>query len=62
MTAQGRLSVSDDEVYAWIEQGGSIHIKAVTRAGDPVELSSDEARQLADGLLDLVARIEAEDG
>jgi hypothetical protein len=46
-------------VYAWVEQGSSIHLKAVTTAGDPVELSADEARAVADALLRLAACLEA---
>lgn len=61
MAAQGSFSVSGDEVRAWIEQGESIHIKASTKEGDPVELSLGEAKRLAQGLLDLVDRIEADD-
>ena len=53
------ISISDGEVRAWIEQGESVHIKAVTREGDPVELSVGQARRLAQSLLKLVARIEA---
>jgi hypothetical protein len=34
-------------------------MKAVTRDGDPVELSVGQARRLAQSLLKLVARIEA---
>ena len=51
------LSISDGEVEAWID--GGIHLKAVTAAGDPVELSAEEARQVVDGLLRLVAALEA---
>jgi len=42
-----------DDVYLWLEQGTSVHIKAVTQSGDPVELNSAEARQLATALMDL---------
>jgi hypothetical protein len=53
------ISISDGEIRAWIEQGECIHIKAVTRDGDPVELSVGQVRLLAQSLLELVARIEA---
>ena len=49
------------ELRTWIEQGQSICIKAVTELGDPVELSTDEARALAKALLDFVDAIEASD-
>jgi hypothetical protein len=42
-----------DEVYAWIEQGSSIMLKAATAHGDPVEMQWTEARQLAHLLLRL---------
>jgi len=42
-----------DEVTVWLEQGSSVHIRAVTSSNDPVELSSDEARRLASLLLQL---------
>ena len=28
-----------EDVLAWVEQGSSIHLKAVTPSGDPVELT-----------------------
>ncbi|MBL7685900.1 MAG: hypothetical protein JNK65_07710 [Deltaproteobacteria bacterium] len=40
-----------DEVSAWIEQESSIHLKAVTKEGDPIELSAVEAEELASVLL-----------
>jgi len=48
-----------DDVYAWIEQESSIHLKAVTPLGDPVELNAEEARALAEALIELAARLEA---
>jgi len=36
-----------NDVRLWLEQGSSVHIKAVTSFGDPVELASHEARELA---------------
>lgn len=59
MTAQDGFSVSGDEVRAWIDQE-SIHIRAITESGDPVELSLGEVKRLAQGLLDLAARLEDE--
>ena len=43
----------DGEVYAWIEQESSVHIKAVTPSGDPVELTFDNARELGRLLIQL---------
>ena len=36
-----------DDVRVWLDEGGGIAIKAVTSSGDPVELSSTQARVLA---------------
>jgi hypothetical protein len=36
-----------DDVRIWLDEGGGIAIKAVTSSGDPVELSSTQARVLA---------------
>ena len=37
----------ESEVYLWIEQDSSIMVKAVSKFGDPVELTSEGARNLA---------------
>ena len=44
-------SLPDGEVYLWIEDGGSIHLKAASPYGDPTELSSEMAREVAAALL-----------
>jgi hypothetical protein len=44
------LSLSGGEVNLWLSEDGTIHIKAITSFGDPVELSSEEAKTLADHL------------
>jgi hypothetical protein len=51
-----------EDVSAWVEQGSSIHLKAVTVSGDPVELTADKARAVAEALLRLAAALEASDG
>ena len=48
-----------DDVVVWLEQESSVHIKAVTRTGDPVELSPRYARRLADILSRLADRADA---
>ena len=50
-----------DDVYVWVEQESSIHLKAATRFGDPVELNAEEARAIAKTLLELAARLKATD-
>jgi hypothetical protein len=42
-----------DDVSLWLEQESSVHIKAITAYGDPVELSPRHARQLAEILTTL---------
>jgi hypothetical protein len=48
-----------DDVYGWVEQSSSVMFKAVTRHGDPVELTAAEARAVAEALLELAARLES---
>ena len=45
--------LGDDEIRVWAEPGGPIMMKAVTQAGDPVELSEGEARKVAEVLVRL---------
>jgi hypothetical protein len=47
-----------DDVYCWLEQDSSIMLKAVTRFGDPVELSADESRAIAVALIALADRLD----
>ena len=46
-----------DDVYCWAEQRSSVMLKAVTKFGDPVELTADEARTVAAVLLRLADRV-----
>lgn len=43
----------DGDVYLWIEQDSSIHLKAVTKFGDPVEMQCEDARTLGKLLIRL---------
>ena len=45
--------LGDHEIRLWAEPGGPILMKAVTQAGDPVELSEGEARKVAEVLVRL---------
>jgi len=40
------------DVRAW-RDGGSVQLKAVTKEGDPADLSGDEARRVAHRLVEL---------
>jgi hypothetical protein len=56
----GRLEIIEivkDEVYLWPDEDRSIHLKAVTKSGDPIELNGSEARQLAAALVKLAEQI-----
>lgn len=41
-----QLKLADGHLHAWVEQESSLHIKAITGAGDPVELSDGEVEKL----------------
>lgn len=49
--------ISNGEIRLWIEQGQSICIKVVSGGVDPVELTTHEAKLLAETLLKMVAKI-----
>ena len=49
------------EVYLWLEQGTSIHLKAASANGDPVELRVDEAREIASALIAAAQKLDALD-
>jgi hypothetical protein len=46
----------DDDVRLWLEPGGGITLRAVTVEGDPVEISSKQARDLAAALIEAADR------
>ena len=50
-----------DQAQMWIEQDSSIHLKAVSPYGDPIELTADDAREIATALLRLAAELDALD-
>lgn len=47
-----------DNVCCWLEIDSSIMLKAVTKFGDPVELSAGDARSIADALVLLANRLD----
>ncbi len=59
MNKMNAVELANGEVRAWIEQE-VVHIKAVDRYGDPVELSDAEVKQLAEALLRFYATIRAD--
>ncbi len=65
MNEKGRpdcFELDGGELRIWIEQDISICMKAVTRYGDPVELSEDEAMEVAKSLIEMVKRLEVDPG
>ncbi|KWS04179.1 hypothetical protein AZ78_1728 [Lysobacter capsici AZ78] len=44
------IALSDGQLRAWVEQDNAIHIKALSGAGDPVELSDRDVAALVDFL------------
>jgi hypothetical protein len=51
---------SDGDVYLWIEQESSIHLKAVTQHGDPVELTEREAEELGRTLIEMARYLDSQ--
>ncbi len=50
------VELSNGEIQVSIQGGSSIHLRAVTLHNDPVELSTEEARELARLLLEFADR------
>jgi hypothetical protein len=50
------VSLNGGEIVIWIENDSSLHIKCVTRSGDPVELNSEEVDELCKILQKLAER------
>jgi hypothetical protein len=49
----------DEDVRLWLDPGGGITLQAVTAEGDPVELNSTQARDLAAALIEAADRDDA---
>src|SRR5262245_25339473 len=47
-----------DDVDCWLEHDSSVMLKAVTRFGDPVELTADDARAVAAALIGFAEQLE----
>ena len=52
------ILLSGGEIALWTDDDRSIHIKAVTPFGDPVELNAEEARELAEALTKLASAVD----
>lgn len=58
MNDKEMVRISDGEIALWTDQNRAIHIKAISAYGDPVELTAEEAKELAAELLRLAANLE----
>ena len=47
-----------DDVRVWVAQGSSIMLKAATQHGDPVELTAQDARNIARVLSELADELD----
>ena len=52
------MSIADGQITLWTADERSIHLKAISPHGDPVELNAEEARELARELLRLASATE----
>ncbi|WP_265578239.1 DUF6360 family protein [Pseudomonas protegens] len=48
---------SEGAVRLWVEQGSAIHLKAISPHNDPVELTAEQAQELAQALQRLASRL-----
>lgn len=48
----------DGSVRAWIVDAAAVHLRCVTKDGDPVELNADEVRNLCEALLTFASQID----
>lgn len=51
------FKLSNGDIVIWTEMDSSLHIKCITKFGDPVELNSEEVNELCKILLALAKRI-----
>jgi hypothetical protein len=58
LAGENRGTASSERADVWEEQG-AVHIKCATSGGDPVELSTDEARAFATRLQEAITKAEA---
>lgn len=52
------ITLSNGDIVMWVEPGAALHIKCVTKHGDPVELGAEEVKELSAILKRLVMNIE----
>ncbi len=52
------FELSHGDLVAWVDPGAALHLKCVTKHGDPVELNAEEVKALCEALRKLVREIE----
>jgi hypothetical protein len=52
------VRLAQGDVCLWVEAEASIMLKAISKSGDPVELSAEEARELASLLKTMADKID----
>lgn len=57
-TDKDLVTLADGNIILWIDHESSLHLKAVTKFGDPVELNLEEANELCEVLKRLAERLE----
>jgi hypothetical protein len=62
MSAENHVhSFAGGDVYLWLEQESSIHLKAASSGVDPVELTAAEVREIGLALIALADQLDALD-
>ena len=49
--------LSDGDISLWVDNETTVHIKSITKFGDPVELTDEEVNDLIEILSKLLKRI-----
>ena len=56
------FSLFNDEVEGWLDDDSCIILRAITRNNDSVELTADQAREIAEKLVNLADKLDKLDG
>ena len=51
------ITLSNGDIAFWIDDDASLHIKCITKTGDPVELNYEEVLELCQLLQQMIERI-----
>jgi hypothetical protein len=52
------ITLSNGDIVVWTIEDTSVHIKCITKHGDPVELNAEEVKELCSVLTKLAERLE----